>query len=164
MLKKKIFKWFFKKELDDLVRLRIKVDELEEENQDLEDLIRLMRDSATTENLMRESLGLPYIDFANVNEDGKPPHYLKDLDENARKSFIAELESIYANEKFQKVVAYVINLLGNHSIQKAEEDKMRNGRIGIVGIRTLMSEFIGAHNEYVNSRKQPDEFDPNEVL
>lgn len=107
-----------------------------------------------------KTLGVPLINFADVDSEGKPPSYLDGLKPEQRKDFIAHMEAMYADEKFQAVVAYVINLLGNHSIQVAEDDKMRNGKIGIIGIRTLMGEFISAHQEYVDSKKSVEGFDP----
>lgn len=110
------------------------------------------------------TLGIPWIQFSEVDEDGKPPHYLEGLSESERKDFIAKLESIYTDDQFQTVISYVINLIGNFAIQKADDDQMKNGKIGIIGIRTLLSEFIEAHQEYVDSKKPVEGFDPLATL
>ncbi len=107
-----------------------------------------------------DTLGIPFMSFYDVDDDGKPPHYLAGLSDAERKDFIAKMESIYTDDKFQIVVAYVINVIGNFAMQKAEDDQMKNGKIGIIGIRTLMSEFIEAHQEHVDSKKPVEGFDP----
>lgn len=111
-----------------------------------------------------ETLGIPFIKFSEVDNEGKPPHYLADLNDVARKDFIAHMESIYNDEKVKTVLSYVINLIGNHSMQKADDDKMRNGKIAIIGIRTLWSEYIQAHQEYVDSKKPVEGFDKLAIL
>jgi hypothetical protein len=111
-----------------------------------------------------QTLGIPYLSMADVDDEAHPPHYLSDLSEDERKVWISSLENIYSSQKFQAVIAYVINLLGNFSLQKAEDDKMRNGKIGIIAIRTLMTEFANAHKEFMDRRKPEEEFDPLEVM
>lgn len=127
------------------------------------EVFKLENKKVTQEQVMQwclDTLGVRFIDFSNVNADGQPPHYLDDLSPEARKEWIAGLNSIYTDPKFQKVVAYTINLIGNHAIQKAEDDNMKNGKIGIIGIRTLMTEFMQSHDEFVDSKKPDEEFDP----
>lgn len=121
------------------------------------------------ENLMRMSLGLPYISFHDIETDAggndNPPHYLKGLDPEARKGFIAELASIYRSERFKAVMNYHINVLGNHSMQKAQDSDMRNGRIGIVALRGFRQEFEKANSEYQDTLDPDKEkFDPQEIL
>lgn len=140
-----------------------RIKELEKKVEFLEGTQRKIK-VPTIDDLMRDSLGLPMIHFHNVDEEGKPPHYLSGLNDDLRKQYIAELNAIYINEKFQEVLNYTINLLGNHSIQKATDENMRNGRIAIVGIRTLLKEFKDAHAEYVDSMKGKDDFDPMSPL
>ncbi len=172
-MKEFLFTLLFPKKNRYLNQAKIDHDYYEDELRKRNELIRELRDKldevkkpvGTMEDLMRASIGLPMIDFANVdNDEGKPPHYLEGLTDDQRKNFIASMETIYVDEKFQKVVSYVINLLGNHSIQKADEDKMRNGRLGIIGIRTLTAEFLKAHNEHVSAKKKDEGFDPLGIL
>ncbi len=167
-MKEKLFKLLFP-EKEKLLRVKENAIEnyLDEINCLNDEIDKLEVYSPTVADLMKfctESLGIPFIDFANIDEDGKPPHYLSGLTDAARKDFIARMESIYTDDKFQIVVSYVINLLGNHAIQKADDDKMRNGKIGIIGIRTLIGEFLQAHREYADSRKPVEGFDPLEVM
>lgn len=120
------------------------------------------------ENLMRASLGLPYIRFDNIEKDTKgndnPPHYLKGLDFEGRLSYIAELSQIFRNPKFREVMNYHINVLGNHAIQKASDSDMRNGRIGIIALRGFRKEFEDADAEYMESKKDEEDFDKHGVL
>lgn len=179
MLKEKLFKFLFPKkaaEIEDLFSREIEALHLSNEYRDRflrlsKELDHLKRKESTTklteDQFMQyclDTLNVPWLNFANVDDAGRPPHYLAGLTPEARKDFVAHMESMYADEKFQTVVSYVINLIGNHSIQKAEDDKMKNGKIGIVGIRTLMSEFINAHKEYVDSRKSGDDFDKLAIM
>lgn len=173
MLKDKLFKFLFPKKYERLEYVTLQRSDLSAEVMKLSSEVNKLRlrvrvdDSISESEFMQyclQTLNIPWLNFANVDDDGKPPHYLAGLTTEARKDFVAHMESMYADEKFQTVVSYVINLIGNHSIQKAEDDKMRNGKIGIVGIRTLMSEFINAHKEYVDSRKSGDDFDKLAIL
>lgn len=111
-----------------------------------------------------QTLGIPYLSVYDVDQEGLPPHYLSDLSEDERKVWISSLENIYSSQKFQAVIAYVINLLGSFAVQKADDDQIRNGKIGIVTIRTLMAEFANAHKEFMDRRKPEEEFDPLEVM
>ncbi len=105
------------------------------------------------------------LDFSNVDDSAKPPHFLKEMTEDARKNFIADMETIFTDERFQIVVSYVINMLANHSFQvEPDENKMRNGRYAVIGIRTLMKELENMHNEFQDLKKKPDDFDPLETI
>lgn len=152
-----------RKNIEDIITLENKVEELGKQEEWREKMFFKTPHDAFTRYCL-EPLGIKSLSFADVDDDGYPPHYLAGLSEQERKHYVADLESIYTNEKFQKVVSYVINVIGNHAIQKAEEGQMRNGRIGIIGIRTLMGEFLQAHQEYVDSRKPEEKFDPLETL
>ncbi len=154
VIKEKLFQWLFPQKFNQIKELETLIEER------LKPLEEQAQKEPSMNELMRESIGLPYIDFSNVDEEGMPPHYLSGLSDEGRKAYVADLESIYSNEKFQEVCSYIINVVGNHAIQKASEDKMRNGRIGIIGIRTLLTEFSNAHSEYLSSRSKPEEFDP----
>lgn len=176
MLKEKLFKLLFPSKaivMDDMDRIIKKnIDQIWDLRQEVESLQSLRLEATepaepTQSQFMDyclKTLGLPYIDFANVDENGRPPHYLSGLTDAQRKDFIGHMESIYADEKFHKIVSYVINLIGNHAIQKAPEEQMRNGKIGIIGIRTLMAEFINAHQEFTDSKKPVEGFDPLAIM
>lgn len=120
------------------------------------------------ENIMRASLGLPYIRFDNIEKDSKgndnPPHYLKGLDQQARLTYLADMSQIFKNPHFIEVMNYHINVLGNHSIQKAADEDMRNGRIGIIALRGFRKEFEDADAEYMDSKQPEEEFDKHGIL
>lgn len=121
------------------------------------------------ENIMRASLGLPYLRFDNVKADAKgndnPPHYLDGLDSEARKGFVSYLASVYRDERFKSVMDWFVNVLGNHSIQKAPKETMENGRLGIIAFRGFRKEFENANAEYQDSLKDGDEdFDKHAPL
>lgn len=163
-----LHKLLFPKKYDEAISLSLTIAQLCKENTALRGDIEKLQNPENMENLMRASLGLPYIHFDNIETDAKgsdnPPHYLKGLDTKARLAYISELATIYKNEKFQAVMNYHINVLGNHSIQKATEDKMRNGRIGIIALRGFRKELEDANNEYISSLKQEENFDPYGIM
>lgn len=173
MLKEKLFKFLYPKRFQEIKSLQKEKSVLEEElkltRKDVMNLFEKTQEphEITLADFMRfsfEQLGIPSLDFSNIDEEGKPSHYLAGLSDIERKNFIASMESMYADDKFQKIVSYVINLIGNHAIQKADDEQMKNGKIGIIGIRTLMAEFINAHQEYVDSKKPVEGFDPLATL
>lgn len=171
MVKEKLFKFLFPKFYKQYIDRKDRIDILGEmvqtetrRNEGLQLRVRRSDEKPTFDKMFAAilmELGLPNgLDFADVDEDGKPPHYMHGLSDEGRKNYIARLESIYSDTHFNDVLKYVINVIGNHSIQKAPEDKMKNGKIGIIGIRTLLSEFAKAHDEYLQSRKDDVTFDP----
>lgn len=119
----------------------------------------------TMADLMRESLGFP-IDFSEADKDTcMPPHFLAGLDEDERKAFIGDMESIYSNDKFQKVVRYMINVFGMTALYKESEQDRKNGQIAILAFRSFMKRFEEMHREFLQSKKNPDEeFDDQEIL
>jgi len=173
MIKEKLFKILFPEKvlqietLEDLIETQnetiLKVtDGVASIRKELEDI----RDrEPSLADLMRDSLGLPMVDFSNVDENGMPPSYLDGLTDTERKNYVADLELIYNNKKFHEVVSYIINLFGNNSLRKATDENGRNGKIAIVAIDTLMRKFKEAHDEHVANRKiAGDDFDPLAVL
>lgn len=105
------------------------------------------------------------FDFVDVDEDGNPHHFLKGLNPDERKNFIADMERIYSDERFNLVLKYAINVIANYYFQKEpDENKMRNGRYAVIGIRTLIKELEKMHTEYQESKKPPDEFNKYEVI
>lgn len=161
MFKEKLFRFLFPNKYGQLSRLKADFDLVKEEAKTVREALN---DRPTISDLMRDSLGLPMIYFDDVDEEGKPPHYLKDLTKEEREHWVADLTSIKENEHFQTVVSYVINLFGNHSLQVAEEENMKNGRYAIVGMRTFLKEFEEAENEHLSNKKQKEEFNKHEVL
>ena len=101
-------------------------------------------------------------DLHRINEEGEPPHYLKDLSEVERTNYVADLESIYTNKKFMPVLDYCINLIGNKTLHVLDEDKMKYGRYMILGIKKVINELEEAHKEFVrnNTKKEEEKFDP----
>jgi len=145
-MKKFLRNILFKKE-EDLYKKRIMyLEKLVDKPKTIDDFIEF----SLTE------LGMPIIDYENVDNNGKPPHYLQGLTVEQRKYKIADLASIYNNGNFQEVIRYIINLLGNHSMQKASKDTMVNGRVGIIVMRTMMKEFKNAFNELSMNKKEGD--------
>lgn len=119
----------------------------------------------TMEDLMRESLGFP-IDFSEADNDKcMPPHYLKGLESDQRKSFISDMEVIYSNDNFQKVVKYMINVFGMNALYKESDQDRKNGQIAIIAFRTFLKRFEEMHKEFLESKRDPEEdLDDQEIL
>lgn len=100
------------------------------------------------------------FDFTEVDEFGKPPHYLDGLTDEGRKHYLGNMESIYSDDRFHDVIKYCINLYGNKGMQVMPEEHMRDCRYAILGIKSVLEEFENAHTEFMNSKKQEEEFDP----
>lgn len=165
-MRKKLLELFFKKEIAIIdATLKSYQDAIAQKDSIIIDLSKQIKPQLSFEDMMREAINIP-INFYDVDEDGNPqPHYLNSLSEEARKVYVANLETIYTDEKFQNVVSYVISLIGNTSMQTVPEENMRNGRYAIIGIRMLMNEFKKAHNEHIaNSKVESEEFDKNSVI
>lgn len=149
------------------INLRSRVRNLQDELQYFKDK---EKEPFGMENIMRASLGLPYLRFDNIETDSKgndnPPHYLKGLDSQARKEFISYLASVYRDDRFKAVMNWFINVMGNHSFQKAPKETMDNGRIVVIGFRQFRKEFEDATAEYQDSLKDGDSqnFNPQSVL
>lgn len=108
------------------------------------------------------NLGLP-ISFHDVNDDGKPPFFLDTMNETERKTKVAELARIGRDEYFNKMIDYTINVLGNYAIQKASDENMKNGRVGIIAIKMFRSFFSEVVAEDMENKKV-EEFDEHSVL
>jgi len=110
--------------------------------------------------LMRESLGMA-IDFSAASTDKcLPPHFLKEMEEDERKNFVIDMETIYKNDNFKKVVFYMINLFATNAIYKYEEEQRKNGQIAVIAFRTLLKEFEEMHNEFIGYKQKDEGFDP----
>lgn len=167
--------WFTKKYKKEIHYLKAKNAELFAENQRLELLearynnLRLTNKDSSNHSrmaeLMRESLGLQ-VDFAAASMDKcLPPHYLEGLEEAERKNFITDMETIYSDEKFQKVVKYLINLFATNAIYKEDPKQRDNGQVAVIAFRTLLKEFDKMHIEFANYKKSDeDDFDPLAVM
>lgn len=120
-----------------------------------------------TESFMN-LLGLPALDFSNIDKEGNPPDYLEGLSVEARKNYVADLEVVYAHEKFNRVMDYVVNVLGNHIVHKdtgePPQDRTKNGQMAIVGVKMIKRQLEKAHNEFMESKKVEEEFDEQEIL
>lgn len=116
-------------------------------------------------DLMQQSLGMQ-IDFSAADKKTcLPPHYFDDLTTEERANFVADMETIYANQKFQSVVKYWINVFALSAVYKAEEiEKVRN-QAAVIGFRALLNDFDKMHLEFMeNRREQKEEFDTHEIL
>lgn len=162
-MKEKLFKWLFPQKAHELKF----VNELKEEDEihyGME-IAALKEELKYLKNSKKVMPIITPFNFADVDETAKPPHPLKGLDESARKNALARLEAIFSDDWFILYSNYVINVLANHSFQvEPDETKMRNGRYAVIGVRTLIKEFEEAHNEFMDAKKGPDEFDPLDIM
>lgn len=115
-------------------------------------------------DLMRDSLGLPMLDFTTADEKGKPPLPYADLGADERKNFIANLEVVYSTKEFQDMYQHTINHFGNHSMLVEKDDAIKNGRIAIVALKTFMQKFLDAHAEFLTNKRGEQPFDPLATL
>lgn len=116
-------------------------------------------------DLMRESLGMT-IDFSEADtKTCLPAHFLEGLTSDERKNFVSDMETIYANEKFQSVVKYMINLFALNMVFKADEEERKRNQAAVIAFRTLLREFDKMHVEFLESKRNADEdVDPQELL
>lgn len=172
MIKEKLFKILFPSKVEiienlgkfDEIRVKAQNKCVDQEYEILQ-LKKQLKQKPSLADLMRDSLGLPMVEFDNVDQEGMPPSYLDGLTDTERKNYVADLELIYNNKKFYQVVSYIINLFGNNSLRKATDENGKNGKIAIVAIDTLMRKFKEAHDEHIaNRRSAGDEFDPLAIL
>ena len=103
------------------------------------------------------------VDFSNIDENGKPPHFLADHGTQERDQAIAKLNFIYEDTIFQDTYKYVVNEIANQSFFKASEENMKYYRYAVLGIKEFYKQFENAHNEFVNRGKEND-FDPLSIL
>jgi len=141
MLKEKIFKFLFPEKAETIEMLE-------------EDIMEVFSEM----ELAKTQFAFGF-DFSEVDDFGKPKHYLDGLSETERGNYIAELESIYNNKRFKEVINYCINLIGNKTIQVVEEKDMFKGRYMILGTKKVLEEFENAHAEFINSKKSDESFD-----
>lgn len=163
-MKEKLFKLLFKKEAKNLERYKdlwLKC----ERNLNLERLksLEASKIKPSMADLMRDSLGLPMINFANTDKDGYPPHYLEGLKPDERAVFVAELNNIYQKPEFHAVLEYWINAFGNHSIRKGK-DEVDPGRYSINGVAMIRKSLESAHQEILDAQKPDEKFDIHAVL
>ena len=105
------------------------------------------------------------FNFPKIDMLGDVPHYLDNLSAPEKENYVATLESMYSNPKFQDVIKYCINLHGNKAMQVAPDNEMYKYRYAILGIQKVLEEFENAHSMFVeNNRKQDKDFDPLAVL
>ena len=150
MFKEKLFKFLFPQKNKKIKRLEKELEELE---LDLMEVISEPNGQFAFQ-----------FDFSEVDDFGKPKHYLEGLGEVERKNYIADLEGIYSNKKFMAVLNYCVNLIGNKTVQVLPESEMFKGRFMILGIKTLSEELEKAHNEYENDKKGDEKFDDLSIL
>jgi len=145
MLKEKLFKFLFPKKVKIIEELSYSIIELD-------------ADLEANKKFAFE------FDFTEVDDFGKPPHYLEGLNDIERKNYIVDLESIYCNKTFMEVLNYCINLVGNKTLQVLDEKDMFKGRYMILGLKKLLEEFEEAHKEFENSKKGEEPFDRLGIL
>ena len=80
------------------------------------------------------------------------------MKQKKEKKKVAELARIGRDEYFNKMIDYTINVLGNYAIQKASDENMKNGRVGIIAIKMFRSFFSEVVAEDMENKKV-EEFD-----
>lgn len=149
-----ILNWKANREL--IEKQKSHIDTLAHKIQMLNEKIRNAR-SPDAEEQFHKGLGMPFIDFDNVDEEGYPNHFLHGLSEAERRSAISRLNEFYTDPWFSKLTAYLKNLYGNYAVRKATTDNVKLGRFAIVGIRKLEQELENAHVEFSERRKVEDD-------
>lgn len=116
-------------------------------------------------DLMRESIGMQ-IDFSSASADKcQPVHFLEGLSEIERKDFISSMESIHNDDKFQKVVRFMINIFAMNMVYRQEETERIRNQGAVVAFRTFLKELDKMHTEFVDyKKKESDDFDPLATL
>lgn len=136
------------------------VADLEEQ---VEELTKIPK--ASLPDLMRDSLGLVRVDFANVNGKGEPTHPLDDPNKQIREAKIAELAMVFSNHTFKELIEYLINVQGNYSLFKSRNfDEDLAGRFSINGISMVYKELEKANALYEEAAKPPDSYDEHEFI
>ncbi len=113
--------------------------------------------------LMRESLGIE-IDFSDIGTDGKPQHYLSGKNEDERRQFVIDAQSVFDNRAYQEVVKYMINIFGFHALYKEDKDQMKNGQVATVAFAAFRKQFDDMHKEFLLLNQKKEEFDPLDPL
>ncbi len=106
------------------------------------------------------------VDFSAADKDKcQPIYFLEGLTEDERKVFISDMETIYSNDRFQKVVRYMLNLFAMKSVYADGTDQQKNGQIAVIAFRTFLKKFDDMHLEFLSYKKNDDEdFDEHGVL
>lgn len=161
-MKEKLFKLLFPGKVEEIRRLKIDSSLWEKRFTEVRvrELNEQQKEKPTMADLMRDSVGLPMIDFVNVDSDGEPQHYLHGLDKDQRAVFIGELSNIYRKPEFQAVLNYWVNMFGNYAVRNAKGDS-QPGRYGINGIASIRKSLESANKEFMELNS-PDEDDEEE--
>lgn len=150
-----------------------RIAEMEQNNRMLANRISLLNRQLLEKNnipkdnlmaaLMRESLGLS-IDFSAANDKCLPLHFLDGMQDAERHNFVNHMETIYNDDKFQKVVKYMINLFATNAIYKYDREEMKNGQIAVVAFRTFLNQLEKMHLEFTSYKSKDEEFDEQGIL
>lgn len=156
--------WIFKKDKNRIQELEEKNQRLVTDVRSLLEKLKVAQKSSSMADLMRESLGMQ-IDFSAASNDKcLPPHYLEGLSEDERENFVVAMETIYSDEKFQKVLKYMINLFATNAIYKYDKEEMRAGQIAVIAFRTLVRELDKMHSEFLGYKKVDEPFDEHAIM
>jgi len=122
-------------------------------------------EEALRRKIILEMIGID-VNFSLADQkDGKPPHYLVDLDEEDRKSFVSEMEVVYSNKSFNKVIEYMINLFATKSIMADDPKDMKKFQHAMFAFRVFLQELDKRHEEFLSYKKDDEQdFDPQEIL
>lgn len=147
---------------------QLEITNLNQVNSMLVQSMQAMETATKKEPTMAETLnkiiGMDILPMDNADAKGRPPLPYQDLEADGRKNYVAHLESIYQDDRFQEMYKYAINVFGNHALLSDKEDAINNGRIGIVVMKTFMTFFENAHSEFLDQKKSEEEFDEFETL
>ena len=171
-MKDKLFKMLFPNKYADLAYFAGESDLMQNVIDAKESLIeKLEKQIEVLENqpepdmadLMRDIIDLPMVDFANVDSEGYPLHYLEGITDAQRKEKLEKLSNFHQSGTLQEVFDFWINQFGNHSVRKSSNENVYAGRFSINGVAMIRKDLARAHAEY-NELLHPDvDFDEFEV-
>ena len=163
-MKEILFKWLFPKKHEKMRSMEFDL-ELFELQKSHEQYYESSQDKKPSmADLMRDSIGLPMVDFINTDTEGYPTHFMAHMKPEERKVAVSKLHNIYKDELFMSVLDYWINMFGNHSIRKGSADITDSGRFGINGIAMIRKELEKASTEFTADMKPEEEYDEHEVI
>ena len=166
-MKDKLFKWLFPNKAHKIVELKHElklswddVDALSARVAQLE-----KQPKPTMADLMRDNLGLPMLDYSNVDALGVPVHYLDRLTREERAMKVASLSNLHQNDTLQELFAHMKNVFGNHSVRNALNDAEKySGMFSLNGVKMIENELETAHAEFMTNNKANKEyFDDQEI-
>ncbi len=138
-------------------------EKLQEKNKKMERYIKLMTDT--------ETILLAHYRIDNAGENGLPPSYLDPNDPNGYTQTIGEIESVYRNPAFRKLIAYALNVHANISVtgfiknEQGDEITISSEKANgmIKGIRAIWELVVGGHKRDLAMRRDKN-FDKHALM